>query len=79
MKFKKFYLNEECDDVEMFKNKLYKSLGFDENGKPIKIERKTFECKKCGNHNAYYREEHPDTDMNEIVLYCPDCKYEVSK
>lgn len=33
-------------------------------------------CPKCGKNTAYYKEEHPDTDMNEMVLYCPECKYE---
>jgi len=36
--------------------------------------RKTHTCLECGKGNAYYREEHPDTDMNEIVLFCPDCR-----
>ena len=35
---------------------------------------KTEECPTCHGKNAYIREEHPDTDMNEMVLYCPDCK-----
>ena len=30
-------------------------------------------CHACNGHNAYYKEEHPDTDMNTVVLYCPDC------
>ena len=30
-------------------------------------------CPKCGKNKAYYQEMHPDTDMNEIILYCPDC------
>lgn len=36
-------------------------------------KRKTHICPVCGKSNAYYKEIHPDTDMNEIVLYCPDC------
>ena len=31
------------------------------------------DCPKCGNKKARHREVHPDTDMNEIVEYCPDC------
>jgi len=31
------------------------------------------ECPKCKKKKAHYREEHPDTDMNEIILYCDDC------
>lgn len=38
-------------------------------------EPKKHVCPKCGKQNAFYREEHPDTDMNEMVLYCPDCKH----
>jgi hypothetical protein len=30
----------------------------------------------CGGKKCYYKEIHPDTDMDEIVLYCPDCGYE---
>lgn len=36
-------------------------------------ETKYQECTKCGKNTAYYREIHPDTDMNEIVLYCKNC------
>ncbi len=36
---------------------------------------KHVDCPECGRPNAYYREIHPDTSINEIVLYCPDCKY----
>ena len=39
---------------------------------------KKYLCPKCGKHNAVYKEIHPDTDMNEIVLSCPDCGYEES-
>jgi len=33
------------------------------------------QCQKCHGNNAYVREMHPDTDMNEMVIYCPDCKH----
>lgn len=33
-------------------------------------------CPNCGMCNAVYKERHPDTDMNEITLCCPDCGYE---
>lgn len=33
-------------------------------------------CPKCGGMNAYHKEVHQDTDINEIVLFCPDCKKE---
>ena len=35
-----------------------------------------YECPRCHKTNAYYKEIHPDTDINEIVLHCPECKYE---
>jgi hypothetical protein len=47
--------------------------------KYIPQPRQTVECPSCHNQNAYYREEHPDTDMNEIVLFCPDCHNASSK
>jgi len=37
------------------------------------MAQKNIICPKCKKMQAFYREEHPDTDMNEIVLYCPDC------
>lgn len=30
-------------------------------------------CPKCGNDKVYYKEVHPDTDINEIVLWCQNC------
>ena len=41
----------------------------------IPKEKKKYNCKKCKMGNAYYKEIHADTDMNDIVLYCPDCKF----
>lgn len=32
-------------------------------------------CPKCGSENATIHEDHPDTDMNEMVGKCPDCGY----
>ena len=75
----RFHESNEDIGIEKFKNHLRKILGFDENDKPITIKRKTYNCKKCGKNNAYYKEEHPDTDMNEIVFHCPDCGYEEEK
>lgn len=37
--------------------------------------RKTHECPQCKKHNAYYKEIHPDTDMDDIVLCCSDCGF----
>jgi len=44
--------------------------------KYVSKEPKKHQCPKCGKKNAIYVEAHPDTDMNEIVLKCPDCKFE---
>ena len=44
--------------------------------KYIPKEPKKYPCPKCGKKNAYYVEEHADTDMNEMVLKCPDCGFE---
>lgn len=61
---------EDAERIDM----LAASLGF---GPKYKSEpRKTYECPKCKSPNAYYKEIHPDTDMNDVVLYCPDCKFE---
>jgi len=35
---------------------------------------KSDKCEKCGGTNTYWREEHPDTGMDEMVLVCRDCK-----
>jgi len=32
-------------------------------------------CPKCGSKKAYVKEFHPDTDINEMGLYCPDCRF----
>jgi len=40
---------------------------------------KTYECPRCKKHNAVFEEVHPDTDMNEILLCCPDCGYSGAK
>lgn len=52
-------------------------LGF--GPKYIPQKEKTYPCPSCGQKNAYYKEIHPDTDINEIVLYCPYCKNEHRK
>lgn len=38
---------------------------------------KYYDCpiNSCGGKRAYYKEIHPDTGMDDIVLYCPDCGY----
>ena len=30
-------------------------------------------CPKCNKNKAHAKEMHPDTDMNEMVLWCSDC------
>lgn len=36
-------------------------------------------CTKCGSKNTYWREQHPDTGMDEMVLVCADCEKEKPK
>lgn len=36
-------------------------------------------CKKCGSENTYWREEHPDTGMDEMVLVCVTCEIKKPK
>jgi len=50
------------------------TLGFGPKYKPKPIKRHA--CPACGKVNAIYKEIHPDTEMNEIVLSCPDCGFE---
>jgi len=54
---------------------LLEALGFNPDMTPREIEAKKYTCPQCGKENAYYREIHPDTSMNDIILYCPDCGY----
>lgn len=44
--------------------------------KYVPKEPKKHKCPKCGQESAIYKEIHPDTDMNEMVLFCKDCGYE---
>jgi predicted nucleic acid-binding Zn ribbon protein len=55
-------------------SKFLRAMGFNDDMTPIKHERKMYDCPQCGKKEAYYVEEHPDTDMNEIVLKCK-CGY----
>jgi len=34
-------------------------------------------CEKCGGVNTYWREEHPDTGMDEMVKVCRDCEPDI--
>lgn len=52
-------------------------LGFGPKYNPAPIPKRS--CPVCKKPNAYYKEIHPDTGMDEIVLYCPDCKKESQK
>lgn len=36
-------------------------------------------CPKCNSADIEYREEYPDTDMNEMVLICNDCGFNESQ
>jgi hypothetical protein len=31
-------------------------------------------CPECKKGNIYWKEIHQDTDMNDVVLYCPECR-----
>lgn len=33
-------------------------------------------CPVCGHPNATIKETHPDTDINDIMMCCPDCGIE---
>lgn len=68
----KFQKAREVLGVENVDNFLAK-FGLGPKYKPI--PQKTYECPKCKKQNAYYKEIHPDTGMDEIVLFCPDCHY----
>lgn len=41
--------------------------------KYVHKEPKKYVCPKCTCLIAYFKEIHPDTSMNDVVLYCPDC------
>jgi DNA-directed RNA polymerase subunit RPC12/RpoP len=69
----KFAVNGMSEDQ---KNDFLAKFGLGEKYVPQK--RKLYECPSCKKHNAYHTEEHPDTDMNEMVFKCPDCKYKRS-
>ena len=43
--------------------------------KYVPKEPKKHDCPKCDCGDAFYKEIHPDTSMNDVVLYCPDCKF----
>ena len=47
-------------------------LGFGPKYKPTVTPK--YECPKCHKIVAYYKEIHPDTGMDEMVLYCQECK-----
>ena len=59
---------EDADRIDTFAA----SLGFGPKYKPS--PRRTYKCPNCKKTNAYYKEIHPDTGMDEIVLFCPDCR-----
>jgi len=65
--FNKFRSSMGADRVDEFLSKF--GLGT----KHEAVKPKTHQCPECNNTNAIYKEEHADTDMNEMVLSCPDC------
>jgi len=76
-KFKSFIneLSPLSTDFNPFDNSFARALGINPDGTLMKFKRKTHKCPKCGENSAYYKEEHPDTDMNCMVEKCP-CGYE---
>jgi len=52
-------------------NEFLAKFGLGPDYKPSKP--KMYECPQCKKHQAQYKEMHADTDMNEMVLECPDC------
>jgi len=68
-KFDKFRASFGADAVDTF----LAAFGMGPKYKPS--ERKVYLCQRCGKENAFYKEYHPDTDMNEILLTCPDCGF----
>jgi hypothetical protein len=52
-------------------NEFLSKFGLGPDYKPSKP--KLHECPQCKKCNARYKEMHADTDMNEMVLECPDC------
>lgn len=61
-----WYKIAKLEDIPEFVQKMF-GLG------KHKPEPSYHKCPKCENSKATYREVHPDTDMNEIVEYCPVC------
>ena len=47
------------------------AFGFGPKYVPPVIEK--IECPKCKKKEAVWREQHPDTDMNEMALECDGC------
>ena len=59
---------EDADRIDTFAA----TLGFGPKYKPTPP--RTYTCPSCKKTNAYCKEIHPDTGMDEIVSYCPDCR-----
>lgn len=69
----------ESYDLTSLPPSFLKALGMNPDGTLVPRERKTFECPECHEANAYWKEIHADTGMDEMVLRCPDCGAETSK
>ena len=56
--------------IENVPDKIQKMFGlWNFEPKPPKYQK----CPKCKQNKARWVEDHPDTDMNEMVLRCLDC------
>lgn len=77
MKFEEFYKLKESNQIEHILRVF--GVGMNAKGKIFaktsKTSSKTHRCPECGKSNCVVHEEHPDTDMNEMILKCPDCGY----
>ena len=56
-------------DETLFKEHFERILGL---GK-YKPETKYYTCSRCGSNKVFTRELHPDTGMDEIAKWCPNC------
>jgi len=61
-----WYKRAKLEDIPEFAQKMF-GLG------KYRPEPSYHDCPKCGNPKCRHKEIHPDTDINEIVEYCPDC------
>jgi len=64
-----WYLNYKTAKLLNIPDQFQKMFGLGEYKPKIKYHK----CKKCSKEMAYWREDHPDTNMNEMAEYCKEC------